>query len=377
MTVRVLFYVQHLLGVGHLSRAALLSAAMVHEGLDVLVVLGGREVPGISFSGTRIVRLPAAHVADHTFSPLLDEDDRPVSETWKRRRASLLLQTFKTFCPDVVMCEMFPFGRRQFRFELLALLEAAHGARARVVSSVRDILVRKPKAGRDAETARFVRAHFDLVLVHGDPTLCPLDETFPEAKSIADLIRYTGYVRAPEKKTGVSQAGRDEVIVSVGGGAVGAPLLKAAMGARAQCNLAHKTWRFIGGPNLHEDTYRTLKEKAPDGVIVERFRRDFPDLLKNCTLSISQGGYNTIMDIVRAHATAIVVPFADAAQSEQAHRARRLAARDVITVVEASKLTPATLARAIDTARPPEACKIDFCGASRTAHIIGEVARHG
>ena len=32
-----------------------------------------------------------------------------------------------------------------------------------------------------------------------------------------------------------------------------------------------------------------------DGVIVERARTDFPSLLMNCALSISQGGYNTVM----------------------------------------------------------------------------------
>jgi predicted glycosyltransferase len=34
---------------------------------------------------------------------------------------------------------------------------------------VRDILQENRKAGRDAETAALVQAHFDRVLVHGDP----------------------------------------------------------------------------------------------------------------------------------------------------------------------------------------------------------------
>ena len=39
---RIFFYVQHLLGIGHVRRAALLARGMVERGIDVCVVLGGR-----------------------------------------------------------------------------------------------------------------------------------------------------------------------------------------------------------------------------------------------------------------------------------------------------------------------------------------------
>ena len=41
MTGRVFFYVQHLLGIGHLRRAATLARAMAAGGFDVLLVSGG------------------------------------------------------------------------------------------------------------------------------------------------------------------------------------------------------------------------------------------------------------------------------------------------------------------------------------------------
>ena len=44
MTARVFFYVQHLLGIGHLRRAAVLARALAAGGFDVLLVSGGAPV---------------------------------------------------------------------------------------------------------------------------------------------------------------------------------------------------------------------------------------------------------------------------------------------------------------------------------------------
>ena len=41
---RVFFYVQHLLGIGHLKRAAAVARALVEAGAEVEFVLGGRMV---------------------------------------------------------------------------------------------------------------------------------------------------------------------------------------------------------------------------------------------------------------------------------------------------------------------------------------------
>ena len=122
---RVLFHVQHLLGVGHLRRAELLAEAMRAAGLDVTVALGGAPVPDVPFAGIRTIALPAAHIAGEDFGTLLDADGNAVDDAWKARRAEALLSLFRSLRPEIVLLELFPFGRRQFRFELLPLLQAA------------------------------------------------------------------------------------------------------------------------------------------------------------------------------------------------------------------------------------------------------------
>ncbi len=48
---KVLFYVQHLLGIGHLKRATTLARAMNDLGLKVTLVSGGDFVPVIDDTG--------------------------------------------------------------------------------------------------------------------------------------------------------------------------------------------------------------------------------------------------------------------------------------------------------------------------------------
>jgi len=234
MRRRVLFYVQHLLGVGHLKRAEILAGAMQEAGLEVTVALGGRPLAEASFRSVSTVQLPPATIANENFSTLLDGDRRPVDQKWKAGRAAALTDLYRRTDPDVLLLELFPFGRRQFRFELLPLLEhVRRSARpACVACSVRDILVASKKPGQDSATAELVRRHFDAVLVHGDPALIPFEATFTEAARIADLIRYTGYVAAPLTPAEPA-GGSGEVLVSAGGGAVGSPVLFAALAASA------------------------------------------------------------------------------------------------------------------------------------------------
>ena len=71
---RVLFYVQHLLGIGHLKRAVVLARAMRQAGLRVTLVSGGEDVPVIDAEGIDLVQLPPARAADMSFKVLLGAD---------------------------------------------------------------------------------------------------------------------------------------------------------------------------------------------------------------------------------------------------------------------------------------------------------------
>lgn len=274
--LRVFFYVQHLLGIGHLARASRIASALAEDGFDVTVVTGGLAVPGFPGSNVKSVALPAVVASNAGFSGLADEQGKPVDEAFLHHRRDLLLQAFHRVQPDIVIIEAFPFGRRQMRFELLPLLDAIQAAtpRPKLLTSVRDILQERAKPGRDQETVALINGHFDNVLVHGDPGFVALPDTFPLAGDIAGKIVYTGLVAGP-----VAPIPTDifDIVVSAGGGAVGLDLVRSALEA---ARTSHGKWCVITGPNLPETDFAALSDQTPDNVALVRFRRDFPSLLR-------------------------------------------------------------------------------------------------
>ena len=377
---RAFVYVQHLLGIGHLQRAALLARALAAQGIGVTLASGGQVPPemarSLSAEGLQLLQLPPASAADLSFKVLHDEAGQPIDEAWKERRKTLLLASWRAAGAQLLVLELFPFGRGQLRFELLPLLEAAAAAEPRpvIACSVRDILGGLKSAERRAEALALVERYFDRVLVHGDASVVAFERTFPEAPRIAVRIVHTGYlVAAPHAAAG--GAGRDEVIVSAGGGAVGARLLEAALGARALGSLRERTWRLLAGNNLPETEFRRLAAIAARerGIVLERSRADFTTLLANCTLSVSQAGYNTLLETVSARARAVVVPFSGGHETEQALRARCFAERGLLEALDEAALSPQALAAAIERAlaRPrPGPSALDLGGARRSAELL-------
>jgi predicted glycosyltransferase len=379
---RVLFYVQHLLGIGHWRRAVALADAMQHAGLTVTVLAGGSPESDAGGARFATIKLPPARAADVSFKTIIDARGRPIDEDFKARRRALVLDALAQIRPHVVLIESFPFGRRAFRFELLPLIAAARQATPRptILASVRDVLVARDDPARDAEIIATVRRDFAAVLVHGDPTMIALEASFPAAAAIADRLRYTGYVAGPQGgDDGITGIG--EVIVSAGGGAVGLALLRAALAARSLSPLGEGRWRLLAGPHLPDADYAALAAALPSGVTLERFRDDFPSMLRRCRLSISQAGYNTTLDIIRARARAIVVPFAAGGETEQAARSALLARRGILHVVPEAALDGRRLAAAIGdalAAPPPDASlAIRLDGAASTAAFIARLPALG
>ena len=357
--MKVFFHVQHLLGIGHLKRAAVLARVLAAAGFDVALASGGLPVAGLVPPQVKLVQLPPASAQDTSFKYLVDADGHRVDDAWKERRRDFLLESYSSFAPDVLLIELYPFGRRQLRFELEPLLAQARG-RCLVVCSVRDLIQDKP--ARHAEMLATVERSFDQVLVHGDARLA----AFPLAAALGAKLHYTGYVVDEPPTAG--EAGKGEVLVSAGGGAVGHKLLETALRARPLSTLRDRPWRVLTGVNGPK-----LAGFAEQGLFIETARPDFTTLLRNCEVSVSQGGYNTVMETLQARARAVLVPFAAQGESEQTERARLLAKRGLAQVLEETALSPQRLAAAIERAMAqprPAAGAVDLDGARRSAELL-------
>jgi len=377
MSLKAFIHVQHLLGTGHVVRAAAIGKALAAEGIQVTLASGNRIPPTLDTGPLEIIELPACKSPDASFKKLVTLNNEDIDDAWKSSRVKASIQALEAKDFDLVLTETYPFGRRQLDFELTPLLETA---KARVTppliaTSIRDILVRKKELWKERWMADQALSYYDRIMVHSDPDFIRLGDSFPFAEDVSGLVRYTGYVGGAPRSASDSRDGEDEVIISCGGGAVAETLLSATLEARPLSRRAEDTsWRVLIGHDISEDAFAIYQRSACEGVIVERARRDFPELLQRARLSISQAGYNTVLDILIAGVPAVLVPFAQANETEQTQRAEALARHGRAVVTAETGLTPERLAAAVDDALalPRSSHTVRLGGAEESARILIE-----
>jgi predicted glycosyltransferase len=375
----LLLYCQHSLGLGHAVRSFALAAALT-ERFRVVLACGGELVEGLRpHDDVEVVELPSVRAARN--GALVSRESGSLG-TARRRRRELLLETLWTRRPDVVIVELFPFGRRRFADELVPLLEEARSARPRplLVSSVRDILVGRgdDQHSHDTISCVLLNRYLDLVLVHSDPRFARLDESFRPAIPLQVPVRHTGFVVPEAEETRPARSHEDCVVVSAGGGLVGAPLLRAALEARPRLPPELRL-EIVAGPFLPEEDWNALRRTAKGlpGVELHRFAPDLGERLRSASASVSQCGYNTALDLLRARIPALVVPFAEGREDEQTRRAARLERCGALRVLPPDRLEPATLAREIRALSDfrPRRIDLDFDGAQTSTALLADLVR--
>lgn len=368
----VLFYVQHMLGVGHIFRARRLIHGLSENGYAVDVVFGGVPVADMEFSARSVTFLPPVKAGAIDYSFYCDADGDPLTKSYLANRQDRLLAAFEDLEPDLIIIEQFPFGRRVLRGELIALLEHARECahRPMIMCSVRDILQEKRKPGRTEEAVETIERYFDAVLVHSDPSVISLDATLSLAHRISDKLHYTGFV-VPAGEDSVPDEQFD-VIVTAGGGAFGATLLRNAVAAFPLSSFRQLRWCLVTGPNLPSYTVAELGDTAPPQIAIRTFLPQLWRYLKRARLSVSQSGYNTVADILRADCRSVLVPSDTTGQTEQLRRAQLLSEAGLVVAVPESELSPSRLASAMDeaVALPPSGRRFDVSGIDTSIRII-------
>lgn len=386
--MRVVFYCQHVLGVGHVFRSLEIVRTLADH--EVVMVTGGAEVAFDPPPNMIHERLPGLMMSPDftTFIPM--EPGADIDQV-RARRIERFRHVMDQYRPDVLLVELFPFGRRSFRFELLPVLagvRAGEWGPCKAACSLRDILVEKPDPAKYARRVlSMLNPHFDLVLVHADPALVTLDETFPAVADIAPPVRYTGYVaRRPEPGAGAALrrelglGGTPLIVASAGGGQVGNELVRAAIRASVLVSETrpHALHAFTGPYAAGADHDRCLALAADHPhITVRRFTGRFPAYLDAADLSISLGGYNTTMNLLAADTYGLILPFAQ--NREQTMRARRLQDHSAVGLLTPQDLDPDRLAARITHAltRTTAATPLDLDGATTTARLLQDLAGAG
>ncbi|OWU81037.1 glycosyltransferase family protein [Phaeobacter sp. 22II1-1F12B] len=375
--MKVMIVVTHLLGSGHLARAMVLGEAFHAAGHEVTVVSGGGAIERLQRPGVSLLQLPPLRSDGTNFTRLLDDTGKEADEAYLAARRTSLVKAVGDVAPDILITELFPFGRRVLRAEFLELLGATRNMAQPpvILSSIRDILAPPSKPDRAAKTDEIIDWFYDGVLVHSDPETTPLDASWPVSDNLRTRLHYTGYVAPAPAGDHPEEAGHGEVLVSAGGGGVGGALFDAAIGAARL--LPSYRWRLLVGGEDATDTIACLQGNAPDNAVIEPARPDFRQMLRHAAGSVSMCGYNTALDLMQAATPSVLVPFDAGKETEQSLRAEALARLPGFEVLKSAELTPERLANAVTeviAAPKRSASHSRFDGAARSVEIACAMA---
>jgi len=298
-----------------------------------------------------------------------------------RLRAEALVAALHDRRPDVLVVELFPFGRKKFAPELVPLLDEARAAGANrplVACSVRDILVTRPvdQDVHDDRACQLANRYFDAVLVHSDRRFARLEESFHPSSPLRVPVYHTGFVvRADDGVPSDATTTPRPLVVSAGGGLVGERLLSTAVEAhRLLRDTGAPPVDVITGPFVAPRAWRELTDAARElpGLRVRRWVPRLLAELRHAAGSVSECGYSTALDLVRAAVPAVVVPHSEVSEDEQMRRALRLEALGAVRVLDPTELSPSSLAAAIRALSDfePRPVALDLDGANATTRLL-------
>lgn len=420
---RIVFFSQHLLGVGHHFRNFQIVRALA-KSYKVYFVDGGREVRNIDIPSVRTIRLPALF-KDLESQRTVCEDAKFSLQEAQKKRKQILLETIAQIQPDIFVIELFPFARTKLYKELIPAIQKARALnpKVKVICSVREIIKKAPqkelarKKPPDREASFFIprmiwyavsfwrkdeknkrlarlyyervvpvlNRYFDYVLIHGDPRLFQLESFFPWIEDIEIPVEYTGYVSEKlESRDANTQKTIEEqgpyVLVSVGGGILGWDMITTAVRAwKILCDqgyIQNMKMVIFAGIFMKDAEYDAIKKMCTgDAFYLSRFTNNFLQWMQSAELSISQAGYNTCMNVLETGVKAILVPIPAERDLDQAPRAKKLSEFGIADMIRSEELTLERMANAIleRLESPPVEHNIVLNGAERTEQLLSSL----
>ena len=382
---KIMIYCQHLAGMGHLVRCQEIMGSLV-EDFEVCFISGGQRVPQFRLPpAIEVIYLPALWQKG---SELLPVDGSMSLANVQAQRKQMLIDAFNEFQPDCLMTECFPFSKLSMKTELKPLLKAAKASAhpVRIVCSLRDLVMTQPfspevRERREAKIARLINRFYDVILFHADSRFQRLEDCFATTGRLNCEIVYTGYVAQSSSANTSSedidfQASVPMIIVSAGGGRHGYPLLNGAIAAGTvlKNQLPHQFYLFAG-PFMPKEEFERLQQAAAGegNIMLRRYTPRLLNYLEAADLSISLGGYNTTMNLLRTGVRSLLLPSLNPSQTdEQRIRAEKLSSLNLLTLLSPGDLSPDRLSEAIITAlgKPKNTHEIDLQGATHTANYL-------
>ena len=342
--MRILYYCQSLVGVGHLACSLRIIEELVPYA-EVDLIHGGLDTATM-FEHPRLRSLRLATLLHDAASGSFFDPHRThsVDAIWALR--STQIAAFLRDRYDAIVVEFYPFGRRRFKAEIMELFREVRATSGPVpiFTSVREVLIPRPLE-MERRMVESVRKHIHTVFVRSDPEVIRLDDTFSLTHEIRDRLVYTGYISPPP--SAVWPVRRKQILVSQGGGNVGAELLQAAIRVAPLM----PEYRFVLAAGSRTSTAELAALQAgvhSTNVRITPFLADFQHRLRESAASISMGGDNTLLDVITARTPALAYPYQG--NPEQRLRIAKFAQKGLLTALDAADLAPERLASLLGSA---------------------------
>lgn len=341
-TKKILLYSHDSYGLGHLRRSQTIAQALVeaYPGLSIIIVSGSPVIGRFEFPvGVDFVRIPGVtklHNGDYTSQQL----STPIKELI-RIRSDLILQTYHSFKPHMILVDKEPLG---LRGEMLETLKAAHKEGVQLVLGLREILDEQQALSEEWTRKNVFPAldhYYKEIWVYGPEQMGNPLEGLPLSPATHSKIHFTGYLHragrrddAPLLSANKISLDQPYLLVMAGGGGDGEELMRAMMRLYEEKNEGLIPALFLLGPfmpQVAKDELKQRSEKIPHVEIVY-FSNQVETLISKAQAIVTMGGYNSFCEILSFNKPALIFPRTKPRQ-EQLIRARKAAELGVVQLL--------------------------------------------
>lgn len=384
---RVLFYSHDGAGLGHLRiTLGVASAYSLGRPRDSLLLLTGSLQTGAFTLPPNLdyVKLPAMPKRELYASLPPTRGFTGSHNSTIRLRSEIALTTVRGFDPHLVVVDHAPGGLfREFAPSLDWML--SRSPRPKLAMLMRDITF-GPEQTRSIwqgeQVYPYLDGGYDRILVYGDQQIFDPISAYALSDDAARRVHFCGYLapqlprRDPaEFRAATSPHGLPLVVVSVGGGADGAAIIKAYLQGLAHSDAPLVASYVVVGPLLPDEDRGEINALASEcaNLQLTEFDPDFPSAVAAADVVVCMGGYNSVIEAIYFQKRPIIVPRLPGPE-EQVLRAEGFARLGLARVVDPATLSPETLWSAIRVelrAPPPPPGAIPFTGLEK---ITAELA---
>ncbi len=341
---QILFYVNSHFGLGHFKRIDSIIGELrrIRPRVGIVVLHGGLSTSLFrGHDNLEAIQLPG--LSYQSCDGLVSSAPKPTQigrslDAVHSERQNIIKTVFRKKRFDVIVLEYFPFSKQHLINEVHTLLSHVElQANGKIIVSLRDIITRdnvfNPEVVRD-----FIDKYVDWVLVHSDERIFQLAESYPEATALISKLIYTGFIVDDRLVPAMRENRNDTLVISVGGGYDGAPLIHMTLDALERYKeFAHLFGiQIFPGPYAQANDlkeYQTrINEIQSDTCINISGYNDYREAIESCTFSISMSGYNTTYELFSIGVPQIIMSPRN--RCEQTLRANRLCDLGLVNIAQ-------------------------------------------